>query len=480
MKLCRALLLLGVALVWWSPFALPSAGDAAAARARLQPDRPPLRYTLEADVDFTNAYVTALQRTVWRNVTSATLNEIVFNVTPARYRAFKLLACAVDGQPCAPALSGVVMEVPLPRSLPPGETVTIDLRYFLDVPEPGNLRFGKAGGILALGNWYPTLAVYREGRLVGPGRTAGWDRHPYTDVGDAFYTEAADYDVTVRTNVPVVTAHTGRPDPAFAGGELSARYVGSSLRDFALAFSDRYEVTSTEVNGTTIAVFAPAGHARGAETALQAAAATLRFMEANVGPYAWSALHIAETANFPQSWDGQEYSGLTFISAHHMANPGPPGSYLWYLVAHEVVHQWFYAAVGNDQLYDPWLDEAPATQLAWLTLRSVSPGAYTSAWETLKARWSAGRAAYGDRSVGTGIYDYTTANESAYFAVVYRKGALFLDEVRLALGDDAYFAMLREYYATYLYRVAMPADFFAAVKGRLGDAGEAIIARYFD
>ena len=38
------------------------------------------------------------------------------------------------------------------------------------------------------------------------------------------------------------------------------------------------------------------------------------------------------------------------------------------LLLHEIVHQWFYSLVGNDQIDDPWLDEAFATYLIYALL----------------------------------------------------------------------------------------------------------------
>jgi len=454
------------------------------ATAAPAPPEPAARYTLAAEVDFTRAVVTAAQRLDWRNLTDTPLTELVFHVTLAHYGAFRLGDCRVDGAACEPRLDATVLEVPLMAPLPPGQSVQVELGFQLEVPQPGNLRFGKAQGILALGHWFPALAVYRDARLAGlvgaggpSGRAPGWDRHPYTDVGDPFFAEAADYDVTIRTDVPLTIAATGQ---RVEQEGTTTRYVGRSLRDFALALSDRYQTVSAEVGGTTITVYTRPGHAAGADTALRAAAETVRFLSRTVAPYPWGELHVAETSNPGGNWDGQEFSGLMFISSHHLARPGPPGSYLWYLVAHEVVHQWFYAAVGNDQLYEPWLDEAPATQLAWLTLREVAPAAYSASWQQLQARWQAARAAYGDRPVDAGVYDFRPAAADAYYAVVYRRGALFLDDVRRQLGDDAYFALLRDYYAAHVFGIATTPDLHALITARLGDGGQALIARYFN
>src|SRR5205814_5519471 len=107
--------------------------------------------------------------------------------TPAYFRAFTLRSATVAGRAAPTNLDGVILDVKLPSPLLPGASTTVELAYTVQVPSPGSNRFGSAGGIIALGNWYPVLYPFRDG---------GWLTHQYTPIGDAFVTEAADYDVT--------------------------------------------------------------------------------------------------------------------------------------------------------------------------------------------------------------------------------------------------------------------------------------------
>src|SRR5205823_6978404 len=63
-------------------------------------------------------------------------------------------------------------------------------------------RISAGPSALALGNWYPTLAPHR----------GAWDRHQYSEVGDAFVTEVADFDVRLSTSIPLVVASSGRSE----------------------------------------------------------------------------------------------------------------------------------------------------------------------------------------------------------------------------------------------------------------------------
>jgi hypothetical protein len=53
---------------------------------------------------------------------------------------------------------------------------------------------------------------------------------------------------------------------------------------------------------------------------------------------------------------GVELAGLILVSADYSAAPRDP--FFSVIVSHEMAHQWFYATVGSDPVWEPWLDEA--------------------------------------------------------------------------------------------------------------------------
>ena len=95
-----------------------------------------------------------------------------------------------------------------------------------------------------------------------------------------------------------------------------------------------------------------------------------------------------------------------------------------YLVAHELAHQWFYAAVGNDQADHPFVDEAAADFLARhvLGMRRAS-------------QCSANR-------LDLSIYGYSAA---CYYEQVYVQGGNLIDDLRRKMGDAAFWRAMRTY-----------------------------------
>ena len=73
----------------------------------------------------------------------------------------------------------------------------LDLAFVVMVPRRAG-RLSLTSEAVTLGNWFATLSVHR----------GDWDRRPYTDVGDAFFTEVADFALNVDTVQPMELAFT--------------------------------------------------------------------------------------------------------------------------------------------------------------------------------------------------------------------------------------------------------------------------------
>ena len=169
---------------------------------------------------------------------------------------------------------------------------------------------------------------------------------------------------------------------------------------------------------------------------------------------------------------------MVLISSAPTDQGGGISSYLAYLVMHEVSHQWFYGAVGNDQIHDPWLDEALATWLPLQFYRESYPELFPVLWQQrIRARRWPGYGREGGFAVNTGIYDHP--DENRYFAVVYRQGATFLEEAHEAMGDEPFQSALHQYYETYSGQVATPTALLDLLQAHSNSDLSPLIDAYF-
>lgn len=419
------------------------------------------RYEMQVSLDFNAATLEVQQNTTLRNGTGVELRDLVFQVVPAHFGAFTLRSARVGGREVEASMNGTVLDLPLEAPLAPGGTAEVALSYQVRVPQASG-RFGRGDGIMALGNWFPVLAVHQE----------GWDRHQYVDVGDAFFTEVADFHVSVASDVPVKIATSGQ---LISQEGMVQSFRAENERDFGMAISDRYQVRTREVDGVLLSAYGLS--AARLEGYLDAAATTMRWFSAKLVPYPYPSLTIAEIHDRSSVPTAQEYPALIFVYTTLGQDGGGPGSYSEYNVAHEVAHQWFYSLVGNDQVHDPWLDEALTTYVHMLFYRDQQPRSFDHYWNRIVSGYRARAAGGGDRPVNTTINDYS--GDLPYFDIVYRKGAIFLDELRRLMGDEPFFDLLRDYLHTYAGKTATPRAFLDMAYSRAGSELPHLVARYF-
>lgn len=119
------------------------------------------------------------------------------------------------------------------------------------------------------------------------------------------------------------------------------------------------------------------------------------------------------------------------------------------IFVHELAHQWFGNSVTPKTWKDIWLNEGFATFAEWLYLEE-------SGRKTEKDILSPRLALEKNPHLLSGqIY----GSEDLFTLAVYIKGAWVLRMLRHELGDEKFFAMIKEYYKTHRYGIASTSDF---------------------
>jgi aminopeptidase N len=117
-------------------------------------------------------------------------------------------------------------------------------------------------------------------------------------------------------------------------------------------------------------------------------------------------------------------------------------------IVHEIAHQWFYGLIGNDQIYEPWLDESLASYWQVLYYENAE-GEERAEYQLNSFRSWVNRPEDQMAPIGLGIEEYRKVGD--YYTIVYFKGALFFDALRSTMGDEIFFDFLRTYYQRYRY-----------------------------
>jgi len=163
---------------------------------------------------------------------------------------------------------------------------------------------------------------------------------------------------------------------------------------------------------------------------------------------------------------GQELSGFALLSDDYarrvLADPTATG-----LVAHEVAHQWWGNEVTCREWTHFWLNEGLATFMAasWQEQR-YGAQAYQRQVDAWRKRHAELIAAGHDKPLVFPEWSKPSADDRA---VVYQKGALALHELRIRLGDAAFWRGIALYTKTYAGKSVETADFQTAMERASGE-----------
>jgi aminopeptidase N len=207
-------------------------------------------------------------------------------------------------------------------------------------------------------------------------------------------------------------------------------------------------LTQREVDGITLNAYMLAEHADLEDEMLDYVETQVTTLQDRVGPYPFTELDVVDA---PGAFGGIEYPGVIFIGVVEDGS-----DFFVRATVHEVGHQWFYSLIGDDQLREPWLDEAAASYTEILYIEATdSPKASRNALVEFRAYVQF--ASDPELPIGLPVEGYGSGSD--YGIIVYAKGALFFNALRQELGDEIFFNFLRAFFDEYRYGLATSADF---------------------
>ncbi len=333
------------------------------------------------------------------------------------------------------------LRVELGFDLLPNERASIEIQFLLKLANTTH-RLGYFDNEINLGNWYPIVAVYENGEF---------DITPYYSSGDPFYSECANYNVTICYNDNLISSHTGElAERNVADGVVCDKYSALAVRDFALCLSSNFAVAEESTNETMVRVFADKEDAK-IEFYKEVSIKALNLFNKIYGQYPYSKLDVVFT-NFLHG--GMEYPNIVYI-----ANNIEDENSIIKVIVHEIAHQWWYGVIGNNEIKDAWIDESMAEYSTLLFFENYPEYGITR-----------------EQMVGDAIQDYLLyidvassvnlpinksmklalneySSEYEYVYMVYVKGLIFIDELRKSLGDDVFFKGVANLYENNMFDI---------------------------
>jgi len=378
------------------------------------------------------------------------------------------------------SVSDSVLEVPFAQPLDIGETAVVEMDFASFLPidsidHYGIFGYGSASGTWALAHWYPVIA--------GRDPSGGWMLDHPSENGDAIFSDTALYDVTIETDEGWQLATTGVEFGDVTDGEndqLVRRFVSGPVRDFTVVADQDFEVATTEAGGITINSWFNPGQDRVGEAVLDYATQSLEFFDELLAPYPYREIDLMPVDM--QGAAGCEFPGLIYMGLDYYTGNtdlATPNS-LDFTVAHEVVHQWFYGLVGNNQYADAFIDEGITNYLSAQVYFEAVYGADEADRimnDHIRTPFERIIASDGDVVVDQPTDGFPSGRD--YVFAAYTKAPLGFEAIRLEIGDEAFFEALRNYVAEFSFLVAEPTDLLAAFEASSGQDLQSLWDEWF-
>ncbi len=344
-------------------------------------------------------------------------------------------------------------------------------------------------GVMLLGSFFPVLAVRDEG--------GDWQRKVEATVGDTFFADAADYQVSVASlgDVNIFTSGEQTGDAEF-GRNRTRQFAGENLRGFALVAGRSLKKEEREVGGLRVRSVFTAEHEKVGRRVLAVAADAARTFTSRFGALPIKTVTVTE-APLVAGVGSADFAGLSVIASAFYVDFDSPvmralpemvreqrasvEDSLEFAAAQGVAQQWWGEAVGSDPAREAVVDEALAQWSALLYVQDVH-GEERAAGvqeDQLRGVYQIYRTFGGeDRAADSPTREYR--NSFQYAAIVATKGALMFVALRQLLGEAKFFKALRAYYEANRLEVARLEDLRAAFVAEAELQQRRVVTRTFD
>jgi aminopeptidase N len=340
-------------------------------------------------------------------------------------------AVTVDGEPAPITRAGRELTIdPVPVLLA-DEPVTVSVAY-------GGVPQALSLGSAVFGAGWQTSG--REAYVVSePAGAATWfpaNDHP-TDKALFTFDLTVPGDLVAVANGVLVEERTepdGRRTSRWQASDPMATYLAS------VVIGDLIIERGEAPTGLPLRDAYPPQHAAAARELFARTGEMIETFEAWFGPYPFEVYgHVVVDEVLGFALENQTLS----LFGTDLLGSGGAGERT---VAHELAHQWFGNAVSPASWNDIWLNEGFTTYAEWIWLQE----AYGQPIRTSAERAHAG--------ADYGIAPGEPGNEELFQPTVYIRGGLALHALSVAMGDEAFRALLEEWPSRFQHSAASTAD----------------------
>ncbi|MCI0695882.1 M1 family metallopeptidase [candidate division KSB1 bacterium] len=240
-----------------------------------------------------------------------------------------------------------VFRLPLPQPLKPNDSIIVHIDFTGKLPQPPFARTGAKKEYFFVGQWFPKIGVYIDGK---------WNCHQFHANSEFF----ADYGVyNVRMTVPEknILGATGLQVEVKNNGDGTAThfYHAEDVHDFAWTTSPEFVEFKDKTQDVDIRVLMQPDHAYQGPRHVEAAKAAVEYFQNWYGDYPFPNLTVVDPRRGAGGSGGMEYPTLITAGTAYGLPEGIRGVEL--VIIHEFGHNFWYHLLASNEFEESWMDE---------------------------------------------------------------------------------------------------------------------------
>jgi Peptidase family M1 domain len=366
------------------------------------------------------------------------------------------------------------IRVPLPNTVAPGDTLTIEVAWDETLPTVLE-RTGYEGSFHMFGQWFPKIAR-RE-------KNGDWKHFTFDHLSE-FYADFGHYDVTI--DVPdgfIVGASGTQREEKKEAGRVIRRFEQDDVHDFSFTAWDKFHERNDEHDGVAIRTLFPPGNEHNAEIEVADVEYALDRLGKAYGRYPYDHLTIVHPPDGAEEAGGMEYPTLITTGGPWWL-PYTGAKFIQTTAVHELGHQWFYGLVATDEHNWPFLDEGVNSYAEIDVMEARYPNeSMLKAFGLDVSIPAVYRALSSDVEQDAPVAQPTTAftSGSDYGGLVYERTSIILLTLGHVYGEEAVQRAVGRYARKQRFLHPTPDDFIDAFRTTLGDdVADTLHAALFD
>ncbi|WP_339256358.1 M1 family metallopeptidase [Paenibacillus sp. FSL R5-0713] len=339
------------------------------------------------------------------------------------------------------------LTVQLKKSVQPGESITLQLEFHLNIPY-GSQRISYYKDIINGAHWFPVMSVYDEVKQQ-------WNKAPYSRTFESDYYTSSDFEVQFNVPEEYQVAMPGMisTQNSTEHGRKIVSAVAENTREFVFFASPNLQVERATRNGLTVEYYYFNDDPSKKEIVdryINQAFKVIDFYSEKYGKYPYPEFRIVET--YVQGV-AVEYTRL--IQMGQIQTGKVPEEDTTFV--HEIAHQWFHALIGNNSETESFLDEgfADFSMVYFAEKQGVKLNGFRSIqFDTAPV----------DMAIAS------TNDEAGELAglVYYQKGRQAIYQLYRSVGEEKFDELMRTYFQRYVYQNATIEGLLQTIEDVLG------------